>query len=127
MTGPVLENLRGGLIVSCQAEAGMPLGSPEVLAALAAAAERGGAAGIRANGPQNLAAICAAVRVPVIAIYKVVSPDSDVYITPTFEAARQAYAACESPPAILAFDAARAKIAGGGSQAAYAWRAASKV
>lgn len=105
MADSVLENLRGGLIVSCQAEVGTPLGLPEVLAALAAAAERGGAVGIRANGPQNLAAICAAVRVPVIAIYKVVTPGSEVYITPTFEAAHKVYIACDPPPAILAFDA----------------------
>ncbi|HZO91467.1 MAG TPA: N-acetylmannosamine-6-phosphate 2-epimerase [Chthonomonadaceae bacterium] len=97
------DSLRGGLIVSCQAEAGTPLGTPEVLAALAAAAERGGAVGIRANGPQNLAAIGASVRVPVIGIYKVVRPPSEVYITPTFAEARAIHAAAR--PAIIAFDA----------------------
>ena len=113
MTGSVLERLRRGLIVSCQAEAGTPLGSPEVLAALALAAERGGAAGLRANGPQNLAAICAVARVPVIGIYKVVSPESEVYITPTFEAARQTHDAADPPPAILAFDATPRPRSGG--------------
>lgn len=105
MAATLLEALRGGLIVSCQAEAGTPLGTPGVLAALAAAAERGGAAGIRANGPENLAAICTAVRVPVIGIHKVVSPDSEVIITPSFADARRVHAAGSPPPAIVAFDA----------------------
>lgn len=105
MAGDVLEGMRGGLIVSCQAEAGTPLGTPEVLAALAAAAERGGAVGIRANGPANLNAICAAVNIPVIGIYKVVRPGSDVYITPTFADAQQVHGAGTPPPAIIAFDA----------------------
>jgi len=100
-----MDRLRGGLIVSCQAETGTPLGAPGVLAALAAAAVRGGAAGIRANGPDNIAAITRAVDVPVIAIYKVVSPGSEVYITPTFEDARAVHAAGDPPPAIVAFDA----------------------
>src|SRR5437868_12670615 len=101
MMHEVLETMRGGLIVSCQAEAGTPLGSPPVLAALAAAAEKGGAVGIRANGPENLAAVCAAVRIPVIGIYKVVTPGSEVYITPTFAAARQVYKASDPPPAVI--------------------------
>src|SRR5581483_666556 len=105
MTESVLNAMRGGLIVSCQAEAGTPLGSPPVLAALAAAAERGGAVGIRANGPENLAAVCAAVRIPVIGIVKVVTPGSDVYITPTFTEARRVRSAGNPPPAIIAFDA----------------------
>lgn len=105
MTQSVLEAMHGGLIVSCQAEAGTPLGSPAVLAALAAAAERGGAVGIRANGPENLAAVCAAVRIPVIGIYKVVRPGSEVYITPTFEDARCVRQAGDPPPAVIALDA----------------------
>lgn len=105
LTQNVLGSMRGGLIVSCQAEVGTPLGTPEVLAVLAAAAERGGAVGIRANSPQNLAAICAAVNIPVIGIYKVVRPPSEVYITPTFADARCVHEAGNPPPAILAFDA----------------------
>lgn len=105
MANADLDSLRGGLIVSCQAEAGTPLGTPGVLAALAAAAERGGAVGIRANGPANLTAICAAVRVPVIGLYKVVQPPSEVYITPTFAAAQAVREAGDPPPAIIAFDA----------------------
>lgn len=103
MTPPLLDKLRGGLIVSCQAEAGTPLGQPEILAALAAAAERGGAVGIRANGPENLMAVCAAVQIPVLGIYKVVRPESEVTITPTFADAEQICRAAHPP--IIAFDA----------------------
>lgn len=81
------------------------MGRPEVLAALAGAAERGGAVGIRANGPENLVAICAAVSVPVIGIYKVVTPGSEVYITPTFAEAQQVFSAVTPPPAMIAVDA----------------------
>lgn len=108
----LLESLRGGVIVSCQADASTSLGTPPVLAALAEAAQRGGAVGIRANGPENLRAICAAVTIPVIGIYKLVRPGSDVYITPTFSDARALYPDADeaaripayTPPAIIALD-----------------------
>jgi N-acylglucosamine-6-phosphate 2-epimerase len=114
MTSSILESLRGGLIVSCQADAAGPLGSPQVLAALAAAAELGGAVGIRANGPANIAAITRAVRIPVIGIYKVVTPGSDVYITPTFADAQAVHTAGDPPPAIIAFDATERRRADDG-------------
>lgn len=114
MASSLLRALFGGLIVSCQADAGSPLGSPAILAALAAAAELGGAAGIRANGPANIGAITRAVTIPVIGIYKVVSPGSDVYITPTFADAEAVHAAGDPPPAIIALDATgRTRIDGG--------------
>src|SRR5579862_1855784 len=95
-----IEPLRGGLIVSCQAATGTPLDVPSVLASLAAAAERGGAVGIRAHGPDNIRAITRAVTLPIIAIHKVVRPDSEVIITPTFADARAVHEAGEPPPAI---------------------------
>ncbi len=84
----VLTKILGGLIVSCQAEHGSPLDSPEVLAAMAAAAEEGGATAIRANLPRNIASIRERVTIPIIGIYKKVHVGYDVYITPTFEEAR---------------------------------------
>ena len=53
----LLDQLRGGLIVSCQAELGEPLFGSEHMAAITAAAVLGGAAGIRANTPKDIAAI----------------------------------------------------------------------
>jgi N-acylglucosamine-6-phosphate 2-epimerase len=97
-----LTRIKGGLIVSCQAPENTPLGKPVVLAALAEAAVRGGAAGIRANLPQNIRAIRELVQVPIIGIYKHTLPDYPVYITPTLEQAR---AVVEAGADIVAIDA----------------------
>lgn len=76
----------GAVVVSCQARPDNPLHGPEPMALMARAAVAGGAQGIRANGPADIAAIVTAVDVPIIGIDK--SGDRDgVYITPTFESA----------------------------------------
>jgi len=98
----LFSQIKGGLIVSCQAPENTPLGQPAVLAALAEAAVRGGAVGIRANLPQNIRAIRELVRVPIIGIYKHTLPDYPVYITPTWEHAR---AVVEAGADIVAIDA----------------------
>ena len=83
----VIESLRGGLIVSCQALPGNPLRSSDCIARLAEAASLGGAVAIRANGVEDLAAIRGRVAIPVIGINKE-PPSPDLpYITPTFESA----------------------------------------
>src|SRR5262245_9168374 len=84
-----LEKLRGKLIVSCQAPAGSPLDNPFIISALALTAEQSGAAGVRINTPDHIAATKARVSVPIIGIEKVVTDGSDVYLTPTFDAARR--------------------------------------
>jgi N-acylglucosamine-6-phosphate 2-epimerase len=90
---PILEQLRGGLIVSCQPDAndraGDPMNSPLIMAALARAAVLGGAVGIRADGVEDIAAIRAMVNVPIIGIYKFDVPGFPVRITPTVELAVQ--------------------------------------
>lgn len=82
-------SLKGGLIVSCQADPGSPLRDSAIMAAMARSAQAGGAVGIRADGPLDIAAIKAAVKLPVIGIYKLRLPHQHprVYITPTFESA----------------------------------------
>lgn len=94
MTGPaprtdhveeLLAGLRGGLVVSCQAPEGSPLRRPEHMAAMARAAELAGAVGIRADGPAFVAAIRAAVSLPIIGIDKRPDIDPVAYITPCFE------------------------------------------
>jgi len=89
----ILAAIRGGLIVSCQAKPGSPLRSPEIMAAMARAASIGGAKGIRANTPQDVAAIRAAVGLPLIGLWKQDIPGFDVYITPTLAAAKAIAAA----------------------------------
>ena len=83
---PILAKLRGGLIVSCQALPGSPLRDVRMIAALARCAERGGAAGVRIDGPDDIAAVRQAIALPIIGIHKI--PGAPVYITPTFDAAR---------------------------------------
>ncbi|MGH2743304.1 MAG: N-acetylmannosamine-6-phosphate 2-epimerase [Thermoleophilaceae bacterium] len=77
-----LEALRGGLVVSVQAPEGSPLAGSPHMAAIARAAEAGGAAGIRA---QDVDAIRRAVALPVIGLRKRRVEGSEVYITPTLE------------------------------------------
>lgn len=81
-----------GLVVSCQARADNPLHGPQFMGAMALAARDGGAVGIRANGPADIAAVKAA-GLPVIGIHKVFSEQYPVYITPDFAAAEAIVAA----------------------------------
>jgi N-acylglucosamine-6-phosphate 2-epimerase len=83
-----LEAMRGGLVVSVQAPPGSPLATPETMSAIARAAELGGAAGIRAEGPEDVRAIKRAVAVPVIGLLKRDVPGSPVRITPSLSDAR---------------------------------------
>jgi N-acylglucosamine-6-phosphate 2-epimerase len=76
------------LIVSCQAGTGSALRGPEPMALMAREAAAGGAAGIRANGPADVAAIRAAVDLPIIGIHKLGDP-AGVFITPTVAAAAE--------------------------------------
>ncbi|WP_226779934.1 N-acetylmannosamine-6-phosphate 2-epimerase [Oceaniglobus trochenteri] len=78
---------KGALIVSCQARADNPLHGPVHMAAMAQAAQQGGARGLRANGPEDIAAIRAVSDLPMIGIHKVFAGDVPVYITPTLAAA----------------------------------------
>lgn len=83
-----MKGLHGGIIISCQSGPEEPLHGSIYMAAMARAAAEGGAVAIRANGTADVAAICATVSLPVIGILKRHYPDSEVYITPTFEDAR---------------------------------------
>ena len=77
---------RGTLVVSCQAGPGNPFHSPAAMALMAQAAEAGGAGGIRANGPDDIAAIRAVTGLPIIGLHKLGDP-AGVFITPTYESA----------------------------------------
>ncbi len=98
----VLNRIKGGLIVSCQALSDEPLYGSCIMSRMAYAAQLGGACGIRANTPEDITDIKKAVNLPVIGLYKQVYPDSEVYITPTEEAVDTLM---ESKPDIIAVDA----------------------
>jgi N-acylglucosamine-6-phosphate 2-epimerase/N-acetylmuramic acid 6-phosphate etherase len=93
---------RGGIIVSCQARADNPLHGPAFMAAMASAAAQGGAAGIRANGPTDIAAIRAVTPLPIIGILKRQTDGFPVAITPAF---RDAQAIVRAGADIVAVDA----------------------
>ena len=81
----ILEQIKGGLIVSCQALKTEPLYDSYIMSKMAWAAYLGGAVGIRANTVVDIKAIKEKVDLPVIGIIKAEYDDSDVYITPTMD------------------------------------------
>lgn len=97
-----IEQIKGKLIVSCQALEDEPLHSSFIMGRMALAAKVGGAAGIRANTVEDIKEIRQNVDLPVIAIIKKVYEDSDVYITPTM---KEVDALMEVHPEIIALDA----------------------
>jgi N-acylglucosamine-6-phosphate 2-epimerase len=97
-----LAALEGGLVVSAQAPEGSPLRETSHMVAMARAAEAGGAVGIRAEGGPDIAAIRAALTLPIIGLRKRRVPASEVYITPELADAHETAAAGAD---ILAVDA----------------------
>ncbi|WP_433553391.1 N-acetylmannosamine-6-phosphate 2-epimerase [Micromonospora zamorensis] len=79
----LIAHLRHRLVVSCQAYPGEPMRTPDTMRRVALAAAQGGAAGIRAQGVADIAAIREAVDLPLIGLWK--DGDDDVFITPTLE------------------------------------------
>lgn len=81
----VIEPLRGRLVVSCQAYPGEPMQTPETMRRVAQAVVAGGAAGVRAQGLEEIREMAAHVNVPVIGLVK--EGNEGVFITPTLELA----------------------------------------
>ncbi|GAA1698887.1 N-acetylmannosamine-6-phosphate 2-epimerase [Microcella alkalica] len=101
MSSDIIETLRGGLIVSCQAYPGEPMRDPETMARIARAAVIGGARAVRLQGPDDIAA-ARDLEVPVIGIWK--DGGDPVVITPTLD---HAIAVAESGASIVALDGTR--------------------
>lgn len=80
----VFAQIKGGLIVSCQAEEGDPFNSPEGVTMFAKAAKAGGAAAIRSRDIDKTTAIVQAIGLPVIGLTKSKFPDGSVRITGSF-------------------------------------------
>jgi N-acylglucosamine-6-phosphate 2-epimerase len=81
----IFDELKNGLIVSCQARGNSPFNSPEGVALLAQAAELGGAAGIRSEGIQKTERIIQQTHLPVIGLVKSDFSDGFVRITGSFQ------------------------------------------
>jgi len=89
----MMEKLKCGLIVSCQALEDEPLYGDGIMAKMSLAALQGGAVGIRSISVRDITQIKETVDLPVIGIIKKVYPDCDVYITPTMDEVDQVVAA----------------------------------
>lgn len=98
----ILDQVKGGLIVSCQALKEEPLYSSYIMSRMAYAAMLGGAVGIRANTIPDITEIKKTVDLPVIGIIKEVYGDCDVYISPTM---KEIDALVECGVSIIATDA----------------------
>jgi N-acylglucosamine-6-phosphate 2-epimerase len=100
--------LNGRLIVSVQAPEGSPMRDPAVIAAMAEASLRQGAAGVRLESPEHIGAVRR--RCPgalIVGLWKRSFPDSAVYITPGWEEIRAVWAAGADVVAIDATERAR--------------------
>jgi N-acylglucosamine-6-phosphate 2-epimerase len=97
---PFPEELRNGLIVSCQAAKGDPLDDTAALSRIAACVLRGGAHGLRAEGAERIRAFRELTDKPIIGIGKRYHHDQ-VFITPDFATAQAVAAAGAS---IIAVD-----------------------
>lgn len=103
-----LDELLGGLVVSVQAFDGSPLRDTRVVTALALAALRGGAVGLRINGPEDISAVRARAAVPIIGLHKVHNGRRNI-ITPDLELALGLAAAGAD---VLAVDATEEVLGG---------------
>ncbi len=100
-----VEQLKGKLIVSCQALPHEPLHSSFIMGRMALAAKEGGA-----NTKEDIREIQSQVDLPVIGIVKRDYEDSKVYITPTMKEIDELM---EVKPEIIALDATGALRPGG--------------
>lgn len=110
MTGAVLDRLRNGLIVSCQAALGSPLANRGLMSYMAEAAEAGGAVAIRAEGLRDITEIKKAVSIPIVGLIKLKSENTPVVITPLLE---HVYQLLEAGVDLIAVDATLRKRADG--------------
>lgn len=100
----VVQKLKKGLVVSCQALEGEPFHGPMFMAAFARAAALGGAVGIRTNGVQEVEVCKQITGLPVIGIHKILDAEDRMCITPTFSHAK---ALVYAGAAMVALDARR--------------------
>lgn len=98
----MLSQVRGGLIVSCQALENEPLHSSFIMGRMARAASEGGAVGIRANTKKDIDEIARNTTLPIIGIVKRDYENSPIYITPTF---REIEELAQTSCAMIALDA----------------------
>ncbi|HEY2039849.1 MAG TPA: N-acetylmannosamine-6-phosphate 2-epimerase [Edaphobacter sp.] len=97
----ILASLKGRLIVSCQADPGDPMDDLDTITRVARSVLQGGAAGLRAEGPNSIQSFRKITDRPIIGMVKAKDAKGEVYITPTFAAAS---AVSEAGADIIALD-----------------------
>lgn len=102
MSANVIETLRGGLIVSCQAYPGEPMRDADTMTRVARSVVRGGAVAVRAQGLPDLHAMRPALTVPLIGLWK--DGADGVFITPSVE---HAVAVARTGAEVVAIDGTR--------------------
>jgi glucokinase-like ROK family protein len=105
----IFDQLNGRLIVSCQASPGDPLYDTDAIRRIALAAINGGAAGLRINSAEHIAAIRRDTNLPIIGIQKHYGA-AGLRITPDFAAAA---ALASAGASIIALDCTQRLWPGG--------------
>jgi glucokinase-like ROK family protein len=95
----IFEQLKGKLIVSCQAFPGDPLDDTDAIRRMALAALDGGAAGLRINSAEHVGVLRRETQLPIIGLHKHYGP-SGLRITPDFASAAALAAAGASMIAV---------------------------
>jgi N-acetylmannosamine-6-phosphate 2-epimerase / N-acetylmannosamine kinase len=95
----IFEQLKGKLIVSCQAFPGDPLDDTDAIRRMALAALRGGAAGLRLNSAEHVGVLRRETPFPIIGLHKHYGP-SGLRVTPDFASAAALAAAGASMIAV---------------------------
>jgi N-acylglucosamine-6-phosphate 2-epimerase len=111
---PIWERLRGGLIVSVQADADSLLNEPPIISTLARVAAANGAVGVRVEGVDRIRAVRAVLDIPIVGIIKYKHPGFETYITSTLEEVERVI---DAGADIVAFDATYRERNGGASVA----------
>lgn len=106
-TNRILSAIKAKLIVSCQASKGDPLNDLDTLCRLAASVLRGNPGGLRAEGPQCVAAFRQLTSLPIIGLVKMHDSLGDVYITPSCATARSV---SDAGADIIALDCTRRRL-----------------
>lgn len=106
---PLLDRLRGRLVVSCQSSDDSPFHVPELMLEMARAVVLGGAAAVRVESLVHVAAM-RPLGVPVIGLVKRRCSGSDVYITPSVA---DVFALARAGAAMIATDGTRRTRSGG--------------
>lgn len=97
-----MEEIKGKLVVSCQALEDEPLHGAFIMGKMAKAVQEGGASGIRANSVVDIKEIKKNVNLPIIGIIKRDYPNSEAFITATIKEVDELM---EVKPDIIAVDA----------------------